>query len=61
MLERIFENIIEELGVPGLLTVGLYFMLYRPLSSMSRHLRTINDELHELLTILNLQMRGKNG
>ncbi len=52
MIERFFEKLIEELGATGLLVVGLYFILYKPLSSMSKHLRTINHELHEIITLL---------
>ncbi len=45
MIERFFEQLINELGATGLLVIGLYFILYRPLKSISKHTRKINDEL----------------
>jgi len=48
MIERFFEQLINELGATGLLVIGLYFILYRPLAKMSRHLHTINDELGKI-------------
>lgn len=50
MIERFFEKLIEELGATGLLVIGLYFILYRPLNSMSRHIRNINHELTEIIS-----------
>lgn len=52
MIERFLEKLIEELGATGLLVIGLYFILYRPLKSMARHMRNINDELKEMLTLM---------
>jgi len=52
MIEIFFEKLIEELGATGILVIGLYFILYRPLSSMAKHIRTINDELGEIVTLL---------
>lgn len=57
MIELFFEKLIEELGATGLLVIGLYFMLYKPLSSMSKHLRTINHELHQIITLLNDKLK----
>jgi len=52
MIERFFEKLINELGANGLLIIGLYFALYRPLNSMSKHVKKINEELGELLRLL---------
>lgn len=52
MIQRCLEAIINELGPTGLLVIGLYFILYRPLTSMSKSLHTINHELNAILTIL---------
>lgn len=57
MIERFFEKLIEELGATGLLVVGLYFILYRPLNSMAKHIKNINDELREIISLLK---RGKS-
>lgn len=45
MIKTFLEALINELGATGLLVVGLYFILYRPLNSMSRHIANINHEL----------------
>lgn len=52
MIERFLEKLIGELGATGLLVIGLYFILYRPLNSMSHHIRTINYELGEVVKLL---------
>lgn len=52
MIEIFFEKLIEELGATGLLVIGLYFILHRPLNSMAKHIKTINHELGEIVTIL---------
>jgi len=52
MIEIFFEKLIEELGATGILVIGLYFILYRPLNSMAKHLKTINDELGQILRLL---------
>ena len=52
MIERFLEKLIEELGATGMLVIGLYFILYRPLASMAKHIRKINDELGEIITLL---------
>jgi len=52
MIEIFFEKLIEELGATGLLVIGLYFILYRPLSSMAKHIRNINHELCEIIQLL---------
>jgi len=52
MIERFFEKLIEELGASGMLVVGLYFLLYRPLNSMAKHIKHINEELGEIIRLL---------
>jgi len=58
MFEQIIITIVNELRATGLLVLGLYFLLYRPLRSMARHLHTINHELGEVVKLLkDLKMR----
>ncbi len=52
VIEQFFEKLIQELGATGLLVIGLYFILYRPLVHMAKHLHTINDELGELIQLI---------
>jgi len=52
MIETFFKQVIDSLGVNGLLVVGLYGLLYRPLNRMARSLGRINWELGEILEIL---------
>ena len=52
MIEIFFKQLIEELGVTGLLVGGLYFILHKPLQSMAKHMRTINHELGEIVSLL---------
>jgi hypothetical protein len=52
MIQKCLEAIVNELGPTGLLVIGLYFLLYKPLTKMSRSLSTINHELGAILTIL---------
>ena len=52
MIERFFEKLINELGANGLLIIGLYFALYRPLNSMAKHVKKINEELGAILELL---------
>lgn len=42
MLDQILEAIIKDLGIQGLLIVGLYFILHKPLKSISESIETIN-------------------
>lgn len=60
MIDYVLRCIITELGAQGLLIIGLYFLLYRPLKSMSLHLRTINHELAEIIRLIkNIQDRNE--
>ena len=52
MIEVFFEKLIEELGATGILVIGLYFILHRPLNAMAKHLHTINHELGEIVTLM---------
>ena len=52
MIEQFFEQLIKELGATGLLVIGLYFILYRPLTSIAKHTKKINDELGYIITML---------
>ena len=59
MIERFFEKLIEELGATGLLVIGLYFILYRPLNSMARHTHKINDEIGKIYKLMLKQSETK--
>jgi len=52
MIEHFIEKLINELGATGLLVIGLYFLLFRPLTAMAKHLRMINHELGQIIQIL---------
>jgi len=52
MIEQIIETIVQELGAQGLLIVGLYFLLYKPLKRMASSLHIINGEIGEILALL---------
>jgi len=61
MIERFIETLIEELGATGLLVVGLYFLLHRPLKKMAHHLGIINHELQKIVFLLdNAKSKIKN-
>ena len=47
VIEVFFEKLIQELGATGVLIIGLYFVLGRPLGIIAYHIRKINDELGE--------------
>lgn len=52
MIERFFEKLIEELGATGLLVIGLYFILYRPLNTIATYITRINHELQKVIFLL---------
>lgn len=52
MIEQFIEKLINELGATGLLVIGLYFMLYRPLKKMAHHLEIINHEIQKIIFLL---------
>lgn len=53
MIERIIEKLVNELGATGLLVIGLYWILYQPLHSISRYMKNINKELSEIRDRMN--------
>lgn len=46
------QQIIKDLGPTGLLVVGLYFFMHKPLVNISRSIKKLNGELSEILAIL---------
>ena len=52
MIDKYLAALINELGTNGILLVGLYILLYRPLQAMANSLKTINDELGQIIKIL---------
>jgi len=52
MINDILTKIIDELGATGLLVVGLYFLLFRPLKSISNALIKIQSELTCIRTLI---------
>ena len=55
------EQLINELGTTGLLVMGLYLFLGRPLRSISKTLREIDDEIDVLINIARTQApKGKS-
>ena len=59
MIEQFCAKLINELGATGLLVIGLYFILYKPLTLMSKHLSTINHELSEIITLLRTEIESR--
>ena len=60
MIELACKNIIDNLGATGLLVIGLYFVLYRPLTRMAYSLNIINHELERVITLLERAMDKKD-
>ena len=52
MIEKIIDSIVKDLGPTGLLVLGLYWALGRPLSRISRHLSHINEEITKIIELL---------
>lgn len=61
MIEHFCQQIVRDLGPTGLLVLGLYWALGRPLSRMARHLSKINDEIGEVIKLLIRIEAKKNG
>ena len=55
MIENFCNLVIENLGATGLLVLGLYFVLTRPLRSMAKSLDIINHELGVIVQLLEKQ------
>ena len=52
MIEKFCTSIIENLGATGLLVLGLYYVLSRPLCAMAHSLSVINHELGQIVKLL---------
>jgi len=52
MIEYLCKMLIDNLGATGLLVLGLYFLLYRPLTQMANSLAIINAELGQIIRLL---------
>ena len=61
MIEEICILIIKELGPTGLLVVGLYIVLGKPLKKIADHVATINDEGTKIIELLNRVIHIWNG
>lgn len=61
MIEQFFEQVVGELGVTGLLILGLYFTLGKHLLKMSRCLDNINREIGEIRDYLKKLVEKQNG
>jgi len=61
MIEKLFIMIIEELGPTGLLVVGLYIVLGKPLKKIADHVANINDEGSKIIDLLNRVINTWNG
>jgi len=61
MTEKIIQTLVADLGPTGILVVGLYLALGRPLAKMARHLAHINDEVGAIINLLNRIDARKNG
>jgi len=61
MIEKIIHEIIKELGPTGLLVVGLYYLLYRPLNEITKCVCEIQQELKILVAVSKVVIRNGNG
>ena len=61
MIEKLCIMIIEELGPTGLLVVGLYIVLGRPLKKIADHVANINDEGSKIINLMDKIIRIWNG
>ena len=60
MIEEIITIIVNELGPVGILIVGLYFVLSKPLKNMAYSLNVINHELGKMLKIMETEKWHKS-
>lgn len=62
MIKEFLKLIIEELGTTGVLVVGLYGILYKPVRSMAKSLQNVNHATTEIVKLLNAAVYkgGKN-
>lgn len=56
MIETFIEKVIEELGATGLLVLGLYWILGKPLFKICNSLELINKELGEIRDCIKLDI-----
>jgi hypothetical protein len=61
MIEEICTRIIKELGATGLLVIGLYYIIYKPLNKVAKHVEKINHEGDEIIKLLKDLLRLWNG
>ena len=48
MLEIFLEKLVQELGATGLLVIGLYWILYKPLKTLKDNSQDINANLKKI-------------
>ena len=61
MIEYFINVIVKELGPVGILVIGLYLLLGRPLINATEHLKDINNELETINNLLKDIIRRING
>lgn len=59
MIEIFLTNLIRELGATGVLIVGLYLILYKPIRKSAESLAIINQELGEIIGLLRTALKEK--
>lgn len=52
MIKQFLAALIDELGANGILLVGLYVLLYRPLQAMATSMKTINEEMGTIIKLM---------
>jgi hypothetical protein len=52
MIEKVCVIIIQELGATGLLVVGLYFIFFKHLEKISKHIEIINHNSTKICEII---------
>ena len=61
VFERFLEKLIQELGATGILVIGLYFLLFKPLTLMQRHTKNITEEISKIYDIIIKDIEEKKG
>lgn len=56
MIMQCIDKLISELGPTGLLILGLYGILYWPIRDAARSLKTINEELGQIILLIKEQI-----
>ena len=59
MIHEFFVKIVEELGATGLLVLGLYYILFKPMRDIAFHVKVINDELGQIAKLYKEEMQTK--